>query len=110
MARRRRQRPEPDPVDAVDTVDGMDGADGLDAGEGVAEPAPEPVPEPDYYVGTWRGIVRFACARCPWDCLEDEEAMRRHVRELHRPPEAAPPSRRVSPILDHRGNAIVREV
>jgi hypothetical protein len=39
--------------------------------------------EPAFTTNTWGGLRRWACARCPWDTLDGEDAMRAHIAERH---------------------------
>ena len=56
----------------------------------------------DFTIGSWRGFTQWRCAHCPFDTLESEEAMRRHLQQ-HAPP--APRVVRLD-LLDHKGEQI----
>lgn len=49
-------------------------------------------PPADYIIGEWRGHAHYACKLCPYDVLDNEQAMIDHVK-LHqaRPGEPARP-------------------
>lgn len=40
-------------------------------------------PPADYLIGDWRGHAHYACKLCPYDVLNNEQAMIEHVK-LHR--------------------------
>lgn len=72
----------------------------------------ESAARPHWTVGAWGGQRRFACAYCPFDCLDEpgfgEAAMRQHYDARHAPPAPAPVIVQ-SRIVDRYGNPVVLE-
>lgn len=69
-------------------------------GVSASQPAPS---EPAYVVGTWCGIPRWQCLKCPWDTVESEAVMLQHIAERHAPP---PPPSALIQAYDQYGNPI----
>lgn len=58
-----------------------------------------------YEVGQWKGMPRWQCKLCPWDTLEGEEVIRKHIVTTHMAP---PPKEEPKQVLvaDRFGNVV----
>lgn len=61
--------------------------------------------ELDYWVGEWNGLMRWQCGQCPWDTLDGEEAMLRHIADRHAPLPAPARAQKIQ-VYDRWGNPV----
>lgn len=62
----------------------------------------------EWELGEWKGLPQWRCSLCPWDTLVGEEAMLKHIADVHTP---KPPRKVVQwlPLVDRYGNQMVVE-
>jgi len=63
----------------------------------------EPKTDLPWTLGQWGGFTQWCCKLCPFDTLDGEEIMCRHILERHAPPPGQEP---LIPIYNIYGNRI----
>lgn len=70
----------------------------------VLEEHAAPMADERYTIGSWNGLKRWQCSRCPWDTLQGEESFMSHFESVHEPKTVPAPAPPVLYIEDRFGN------